>query len=96
MYPRSQLTSDPAFLSLEPHFDGLERPAALLRCPWDSGDVVVDESGDVELQHPRVLDDDVGGGAVDFVLLQLLIRLDDVGEFVGQIVLWGDGGGGGE
>ena len=44
----------------------------------DPRDVVVDESGDVELEHPRVLDDDVSCGAVELVLLQLLIRFDDV------------------
>ena len=41
----------------------------------------------MELQHTRVLGDDVGGGAIQLVLLQLLIGFDDVGQFVGQIVL---------
>ena len=41
----------------------------------------------MELEHPRVLGDDVGRRPVQLVLLQLLIRLDDVRQLVSQIVL---------
>ena len=50
-------------------------------------DVVVYERGNVELKHARVFGDDMGGGAVQFVLFQLLIGFDDVCQFVSEIVL---------
>ena len=55
--------------------------------PWHAGHLVVDERRHVELEHLRVLGDDVGRRAVLLVALQLVVRLDDVRQFVGQVVL---------
>ena len=57
-------TSNPAFFSLQSLFDGFEGSATLLRGFGDSRHVVVNECGDVELQHARVFGNDVSRGAV--------------------------------
>ena len=49
--------------------------------------VIVGERGDVKLQHLQVFGDDVSGRARLLVTHQLVVRLDDVGQLVGQIVL---------
>ena len=80
-------TSNSAFFALEPLFDGFQRAPTLLRGLGDAGHVVVDERGDVELEHARVFHDDVSRRAIQLVLLQLLVGFDDVRQFVGEIVL---------
>ncbi len=52
-----------------------------------AGHIVVCEGSHVILQHLDVLRNDVRSGAVLFIAPQLVVRLDDVRQFVRQIVL---------
>jgi len=52
--------------------------------PWQ---LVICECGHVELQHLRVLGDDVGGRAILLIPFELIVGLDDVRQLVGQVIL---------
>ena len=60
---------------LEPGFDGLERPTALLHGPGQAGHVVVGERGHVELQHLHILWEDVGRRTGLLIPYQLVVGL---------------------
>ena len=55
--------------------------------PGQAWQLVICESGHVELQHLRVLGDDVGGRAILLVPFELIVGLDDVRQLVGQVIL---------
>ena len=82
-----EVAADAALFALEARSYGLERAAALLLGARHARHVVVDESGAVELEHLDVFVDDVGGGAAQLVVLQVVVHLDDVGQLVCEIVL---------
>ena len=55
--------------------------------PRHARHLVINEGRHMELEHAGVLGYDVSCGTVDFVSLELVVGLDDVGQFVGEIIL---------
>ena len=55
--------------------------------PWYSRQLIVGEGGHMILKHFDVILDDVRRSAILLVANQLLVRLDEVGQLVCQVVL---------
>ena len=58
-----------------------------LRGNWLAWLGVVHVGGDVELQEVTKLLDDVGWGAVQVLPLELVVRLDDLCQLMGEVIL---------
>uniref|UniRef100_A0A6C0L9X3 Uncharacterized protein n=1 Tax=viral metagenome TaxID=1070528 RepID=A0A6C0L9X3_9ZZZZ len=79
---------DTSFLAAQALLNGLEGAAISLSRRGHTRDLVVDESGNVILQNVRPLvNDRLGGVSIDLRLEIRVVRLYDLGQLVGQIVL---------
>lgn len=52
-----------------------------------AGQFIVDQCGNVELQHFCIFSDDVSSSSILFVTTQLIVHFDYVSQFVCQIIL---------
>ena len=84
--------SEPAFLSLEPLAERLERPSGAVVGLRDAGDLVVEVGGDVVVEQvDEVLDDEVRRPRL-LGLPDPLVDAEDVHYLVGEVVLRPDAG----